>query len=239
MITKNVREFLLGFSTEELKDRGVLRGTLNQLRAQSVDPLITLMQEQNVERLEYPEHNWYLDVKGNFRNPRSGELKEGKIINLSNPGSVFDLANTTINPFYQSSNQESETPREIEEAEEITFKLERDLQAALRKNIRQLESGLKVIDGGSERTVEAGRIDITAEDRKKKPVVIELKAGIAKTDSITQTLAYMASLEQEMKKTVRGIIVAAGFHPKVILAARAVPNLQLKEYSFTFSFQNR
>lgn len=239
MITKNVREFLLDFSPEELKDFGVLRGTLNLLNSQSVDPLITLMQEQNVERLEYPEHNWYLDIKGNFRNPGSSELKEGKVADLSKPGFVFSLTNTTINPFFQSSVVGTETLKEIEEAEEITFKLERDLQAALRKNIKQLESELKVIDGGKERSVKAGRIDITAEDQNKKPVVIELKAGIANPDSITQTLAYMASLEQEMKKPVRGIIVAAGFHPKVIFAAQAVSNLQLKEYSFNFSFQDR
>ena len=102
-----------------------------------------------------------------------------------------------------------------------------------------MESGLEVADGGKERTVEAGKIDITAKDGEEKLVVIELKAGIAKPDSIAQTLAYMASLACEEQSPVRGILVAAGFHPRVILAAQAVPNLQLKEYSFTFSFQDR
>ena len=53
---------------------------------------------------------------------------------------------------------------DTEEAIEITFSLERDLQAALRKNIETLEQGLKIIDGGKERNTAAGRIDITAQD---------------------------------------------------------------------------
>ena len=46
----------------------------------------------------------------------------------------------------------------LEEAEEITFGLERDLQSALRANIQQLEPGLRITDEGKERSTEAGRI---------------------------------------------------------------------------------
>ena len=47
---------------------------------------------------------------------------------------------------------------------ESAFGLERDLQKALRANIGQLETGLKIVDGGTEKNAPAGRIDITAED---------------------------------------------------------------------------
>lgn len=57
----------------------------------------------------------------------------------------------------RSSNQSTE----LAEALETTFGLERDLQRALRNNIEQLERGLKIIDGGKERKVESGFIDIT------------------------------------------------------------------------------
>ena len=87
--------------------------------------------------------------------------------------------------------------------------------------------------------MEGGRIDITAEDQNNNVVVIELKAGVAQPDSVTQTLAYMASLAPKGQTLVRGILVAADFHPKVVLAARAVPNLKLKQYSFSFSFRDR
>jgi hypothetical protein len=239
MTTKNIREFLESLPEEELKERGILRGPSNQLKGISLDPLILLMQEHGVERLEYPPRNWFLDIQGNFKNPGSEELREGKVTDLSNPGSVFNLTNTILNPHYHGIGP-AEVEKKLDEAEEIIFGLERDLQLVLRRNIEQLEPGLKVVDGGSERTVEGGRgrIDITAEDKEKKLVVIELKAGTAKPESITQILAYMSSLTQEDRRPIRGILVAAGFHPRVILAAKAVPDLQIKEYSFSFTFRD-
>lgn len=124
------------------------------------------------------------------------------------------------------------------EAEAVTFGLEYDLQAALRTNIEQLEQGLKIIDGGKERTTEAGRIDITAVDLKDNIVVIELKAGMAQPESIAQILAYMGSVSETDQKPVRGILVAGDFHKKVILAARNVTSLELKKYSFLFNFES-
>ena len=63
--------------------------------------------------------------------------------------------------------------KDIENADEITFGLERDLQEALRLNIGQLEAGLSIIDEGTERSTRAGRIDITSKDVKGNIVVIE------------------------------------------------------------------
>ncbi len=127
--------------------------------------------------------------------------------------------------------------KEIIEAEEITFGLERDLQAALRANIEQLEPGLKIIDGGKERVTEAGEIDITAMDSKGNIVVIELKAGTAAPKVIAQILSYMSTVAEEDNKPVRGILIAGDFHKRVVLAARAVSNLELKKYSFQFAFE--
>ncbi len=127
---------------------------------------------------------------------------------------------------------------EIAEAEEITFGLERDLKLALRANIEQIEPGLKIIDKNRERTTDAGRIDITAEDTQGNIVIIELKAGTASPQVIAQVLAYMGAVAETDHKPVRGILVAGDFHKRVILAARAVPNLQLKKYSFQFTFES-
>lgn len=124
----------------------------------------------------------------------------------------------------------------LEAFEKITFGLERDLQAALRNNIEQLELGLKIIDGNTERVTEAGRLDITAEDSQGNIVVIELKAGTAQSKVIAQILAYMGAVAEETKKPVRGILIAGDFDKKVIWAARAIPNLELKKYSFQFTF---
>jgi RecB family endonuclease NucS len=129
---------------------------------------------------------------------------------------------------------------ESEEADEDigrTFGLERDLQAALRANIQQLEPGLKIVDGGIEKKVEAGLIDILAKDKAGNWVVIELKAEVARPAAATQVLAYMSSIAAENSGEVRGILIASDFDKKVTLAARSIPSLQLKRYRFNFEFE--
>jgi RecB family endonuclease NucS len=126
---------------------------------------------------------------------------------------------------------------QIAEAIDATFGLERDLQLALRKHIDQLEPGLKIIDDGKEQTVESGRIDITAEDSSGTVVVIELKPGSADRETVGQVLGYMGDMMMT-KKSVRGILVAGEFPAGTVAAARAVPNLRLKKYSFRFSFES-
>src|SRR3954451_20382349 len=49
---------------------------------------------------------------------------------------------------------------DVERAQNLKFGLERDMQDALRRHIDQLDSGLEIVDGGKERQVEAGFIDI-------------------------------------------------------------------------------
>lgn len=114
--------------------------------------------------------------------------------------------------------------------------LERDLQAALRGCIEQLESGLHVTDGGNERSVASGRIDITAKDRDGKVVVIELKAGTARRNAIGQVLSYMGDVADEESAEVRGILVAGQFDGKARAAARVVPALSLRCYRVKFEF---
>jgi endonuclease len=115
--------------------------------------------------------------------------------------------------------------------------LERDMQAALRIEIYQLEPGLTITDDGAERSVESGFIDITGSDASGTTVVIELKAGPAGQRAVAQILSYMGDVaaEEEGKK-VRGILVASAFDAKAKSAARMVPTLQLLKYSVRFLF---
>ena len=123
----------------------------------------------------------------------------------------------------------------LSEAEQ-TFTLERDLQSALRRSITQLDAGLTVIDGGVERSVASGRIDILAEDMTGAKVVIELKAVKAPRDAVAQVLAYMGDIQEESGGEVRGILVAPDFDPRAVSAARMVPTLNLVTYGFSFTF---
>lgn len=122
------------------------------------------------------------------------------------------------------------------EVPEAVLSLERDLNAALRQNIRQLGEGLEVVDGGKERGVASGRIDILARGSDGRTVVIELKAVKAPRDAVAQILAYMGDIQAEQGGDVRGLLIAPDFDPKAIAAARMVPALQLKRFSFQFSF---
>ena len=120
----------------------------------------------------------------------------------------------------------------------MTFRIERDLQLVLRANIGQLEPNLVIIDGGKERVVEVGRIDITAMDANSNIVVIELKRGTASPQAVDQILAYMNAVANADKAPVRGILIAGDFHEKVLLAASDIHNLELKKYSFHFTFES-
>ncbi|HDS44511.1 MAG TPA: DUF91 domain-containing protein [Methanomicrobia archaeon] len=163
-------------------------------------------------------------------------IKEGKLSaeEIAEKVEVYPGTVRAIKAHLTMGHYEAE---EIIEILETTFGLERDLQKALRSNIEQLEQGLKIIDGGKERTTKAGRIDITAEDQQGAIVVIELKAGVANPDCIAQILSYIGALSAEEQKPLRGILVAGDFPDRVMYASRAVPNLLLKKYTFRFSFE--
>jgi len=116
------------------------------------------------------------------------------------------------------------------------FGLESELQTALRARIDQLEPGLKIIDGGRERTLETGRVDILAEDGERKVVVIELKIGEADDRDVAQTARYMGELTTA-GQSVRGILVAGSLSRRARAAASQVNNLQLREYKYNFAFK--
>ena len=119
--------------------------------------------------------------------------------------------------------------------------LERDLQAALRRAIEQLEPGLEIIDDGAERSVASGFIDITARDARGAIVVVELKTGTARQGAVAQVLSYMGDIaEEEPDQTVRGLLVAGDFDKKARSAARMLPNnvLSLRSYRVRFEFED-
>lgn len=124
-----------------------------------------------------------------------------------------------------------------EEAQKTRISLERDLQAALRENIEQIEPGLIIIDGGKEKISPSGRTDILAMDANRRTVVIELKVGTASHDVFGQIQSYMGDLMTEIGGPVRGIIIARDFDSKAIAASKPVPNIELLKYSFNFTFK--
>jgi Endonuclease NucS len=141
-------------------------------------------------------------------------------------------------PSIETDGSQSIEAKEVVEAMDTTFGLERDLQRAIRANIGQIDTNLHIVDGGKEQTVASGRIDILAEDHEGSSVVIELKVGQADRDAVGQTLSYMGDVADSTKVgTTRGIIIAGDFTSRAISAASVSPNIRLLKYSFQFNFE--
>jgi RecB family endonuclease NucS len=130
----------------------------------------------------------------------------------------------------------AEEAEALVEAADLKFGLERDMQSALRRHIDQLDPRLTIVDEGKERHVEAGFIDILAEDDEGALVVIELKSGAAPDSAITQVLSYIGSLQTlEPGRAVRGILIAREFSTRVRFAAQAA-GIRLVTYGYNFTF---
>ena len=133
---------------------------------------------------------------------------------------------------------EGELESEVEESIETRVSLERDLHDYLGRHLEKIEPGLKLFKDGIEFVTEVGRIDILAIDSQGNLVVLELKAGMAKDAALGQILGYMGSVAK-MKltdKSIRGILVASEFDPRVVLACSALPNIQTFKYQMNFEF---
>ena len=48
----------------------------------------------------------------------------------------------------------------------------------------------------------------------------------------------MGAIGQQDQQSIRGVLIASDFHPRVVFAARAVPNIQLRRYRFKFTFES-
>lgn len=127
-----------------------------------------------------------------------------------------------------------------EAPEKQKLSLERDMQAALRKQIGLLEQGLTIIDDGAERAVQSGFIDILCRDASGVVVVVELKAGKTDARVVGQILGYMGDiLVEDEEQAVRGIVVAHDFDQRTRSAAKAASNLSLIRYAVSFTFESQ
>lgn len=177
------------------------------------------------------------DAANNRDNPTKFEINGDIRNNLAS----YKAAITKYQRFRQDQEHEDgNTPRSLttepdEEAPSL-FGLEKDLQGALRTSMDQLEQGLTVADGGAEKRVPSGYIDVFAEDAVGAPVVIELKAVKAPLKSISQIMSYMGDIAEETGQQPRGILIAPDFDAKLVAAARIAPSIKLVKYGFSFHF---
>jgi RecB family endonuclease NucS len=110
------------------------------------------------------------------------------------------------------------------------FRYERELQTAIRGQLDLVEPGLVEADGGRERSVATGKIDIVAIDQAGHYVVIELKAGPCPHGALEQVLAYSTNLEAETGTPCRAILVASCFSERIRAAAKRARDISLVTY---------
>jgi len=125
---------------------------------------------------------------------------------------------------------------ETDLAASLVFELERNMQAAVRKSISSLEPGIQIVDGGYERSVSTGKIDILAKDADGIFTVIELKAGLCPSGAIEQVLGYAEALSHEENAQVRCIVVASSFSDRQVAASKRISDLKLYTYDYSVSF---
>jgi RecB family endonuclease NucS len=110
------------------------------------------------------------------------------------------------------------------------FSYEKELKSALRRQLGRVEPGLVEADGGRERAVATGKIDITARDKNGHFVVIELKAGPCPIGALEQVLAYSNDLEEETGTPCRAVLVASQFSDRLRAAASRARDVSLVTY---------
>lgn len=115
------------------------------------------------------------------------------------------------------------------ELEATLFKYEKELQAAIRKQIKSIGTDMEIADGGTERSVATGRIDILAKDQNGY-VVIELKAGLCPPGAMEQVLGYTQDLHDELSEPCRSMLIAGDFSERMLAAAKRIPGLTLMSY---------
>ena len=110
------------------------------------------------------------------------------------------------------------------------FQYEKELKSTLRQQLERVEPGLVEADGGRERVVATGKIDITARDVNGNFVVIELKVGPCPQGALEQVLGYSSDLEEETGTPCRAVLVASEVPDRIRSAAKRANECYLVTY---------
>ncbi|MBC9976804.1 endonuclease NucS domain-containing protein [Bradyrhizobium campsiandrae] len=130
--------------------------------------------------------------------------------------------------------EEEELVQEAEQSSGLAFRLEKEMHAAVRRQLSNIEAGL--VEEGAEVQVDTGFIDILARDSSGKLVVIELKAGKCPAGAMEQALGYAQALSDQRKEPARVLLIASEFSDRIRAAAKRTVDFKLLTYEFSLKF---
>lgn len=113
---------------------------------------------------------------------------------------------------------------------------ERNFENIIVERLHDIEEGLTLIKRQYD-VSPVGRIDLLCKDKESNLVVIELKKYGAPTYSIIDQIArYIGFVKEKIadkNQKVRGILIVGEKDEKLIYAAKAIPNLDVKTFRFS------
>jgi hypothetical protein len=149
---------------------------------------------------------------------------------------VFALDGTIEAEEIAEALMDEATPEALTEYVSNSLSLEHDLEDQIVNHLDVLEPGLTLIS--RQETIEVGRLDLLAQDREGRIVIIELKAGEAKDSAIGQIARYMGWYAHRDGKAPRAMLVAGAFSEQLRYSAKAIPGLRLVTYRVQFKFED-
>lgn len=106
---------------------------------------------------------------------------------------------------------------------------EKNLEDFVVQQLEEIETGLKLVS--RQLSTAAGRLDLLCQDDLGCYVVVELKRAQGTDQVVGQILRYMGWVQENYRtEKVRGIIVVGKKDRLLSYAAKAVPNVQVKEF---------
>jgi hypothetical protein len=122
--------------------------------------------------------------------------------------------------------------------------MEKTLSDFLERNFSKIFPRLRIYEDeegkGVEYTTGVGRIDILATDEEANIVIMELKGGIARHDSLSQVLSYMQWVQENIAaegKKVKGVIVAQDADDKLRFALKRVKDVDFYRFRVRFELE--
>lgn len=102
-------------------------------------------------------------------------------------------------------------PETILTTDEVKEVIEKDIEGFIEKSPDLIGKSLKLTH--RQRKTQVGRIDLFFEDKKGKPIIVELKLDQIGRDAINQLRKYMNYIKKEYKKETKGVVVCKGVMP--------------------------